>query len=423
MSAMVTGVDENRRPLSICMLSNLFHPVVSGSSTQSRILSGQLVEAGHKPFVITARVDRSTPEKDDFGGVPVYRLPCIRVPKMPISLNFPWLSWTFLPGNLERIRRIFLRHRPDVIHLHNHMFDLAFSGVWLRRQFRVPLVVTIHTMIRHSSAVYNMLLYPADRIFLRYTVARHADLMICPDVNIRDYVYEAFPTTDTALVPYGITPPPPADPEAVAEVVKRHDLEGRRVILSLGHVHEIRNRRDEVAAMKEILGVFPDAVLLIVGKEATETPRKLARELEIEDSIIFAGPRPHEEVPAYIGAAEIEAHLFTQDARERTSLGIATEEVMAAGLPAIVSANPNTLGPGVLKPGENFFNVPRNSPKHLAETIIDLLKDPDRRRRVGEAGRQTILDQCSWDSVCRQNLAVYRDMIDRLGTHQGDRNE
>jgi len=62
-------------PLSICLFSNLFRTVVSGSATQSEALARQLARMGHKPFVITARVQENSPEYEEFDSIPIYRLP------------------------------------------------------------------------------------------------------------------------------------------------------------------------------------------------------------------------------------------------------------------------------------------------------------------------------------------------------------
>ncbi|MBN1553883.1 MAG: glycosyltransferase family 4 protein [Phycisphaerae bacterium] len=397
-------------PKRICMMTNLYPPVVSGSSTQSFTLARELAARGAEPFVITARVDPSTPEYEETDGVAVYRLPCLKLPELPIALNCPWLSVTFTPGNISRIRRILRRRRPEVLHLHNHMFDLAFSAVLMRREFRVPLVITLHTVIRHAKAMYNALLYPADRIVLRCLVTRYAETLICPDINMRQYARQAFPTSRTELVPYGIELPHQADPARVEELRRELNLQGKRVILSLGNIHEVRSRRDEIRALPAILKAHPDAVLLIVGGENTPTPRRLAKELDVEHAVVFAGHRPHEDVPALLAMAEMEAHLFYQEqSAATTSLGIASQEAMAAGKVVLSAANPDSLGPGELRRGENVFLVDFHQPDRIAEIVIDVLNDPAKRARVGEAAGRLIRERFAWDPVCRRTLGVYAE--------------
>ncbi len=402
-------------PQRICMMTNLYPPVVSGSSTQSSALSRELASRGYEPFVITARVDASKPEYEEVDGVPIYRLPCLKLPELPIALNCPWLSFTFTPGNISRIRRILRRHKPDVLHLHNHMFDLAFSAVMMRREFHLPLVITMHTVIRHAGAIYNALLYPADRILMRCLVAQQADMLLCPDVNMQSYVKEAFPTSRTALLPYGIELPPAATPARVEELRRELNLTGKRVILSLGNVHEVRSRRDEIRALPTILQAHPNAVLLIVGGENTPTPRRLAKELGVEHAVIFAGHRPHADVPALMALADMEAHLFYQEkSAATTSPGIASQEAMAAGKVVLSASNPDSLGPGELRHGENVFLVELNHPEQVADVVIDVLNDEAKRARIGAAAAKLIRDRFSWEAICQRTLAAYAEAKGRV---------
>jgi len=401
----------NKASISVCMLSNLYPPVVSGSSTQLVSLSRELAQRSCQTVVITAKVAEDSEEYEEVDGVCVYRLPAIRLPKMPISLNFPWLSYTLTPRNLRRIESIINRHNPDVLHLHNHMFDLALCAVLMRKRNKRPLVITIHTVIKHARNFYNLLLYPADRMFLKHLVINQADALVCPDLNIKGYVRDAFGKFDVALVPYGISLPETSVKEWVKLLRTKYHLNGKRVILSLGHVHEIRNRKDLIEALPSILEVFPNTVLLIVGTVADNSSAVLARKLKVHKSVIFTGHVPHSEVPAFLALADLEAHWLNQDAAKKTSLGIASLEAMAAGKVALAAANENTYGPGVLRTGENIVLIDPGNPGHLAQTIVGLLSDSERCRAIGERARQTIQEHFSWDSVCSRTLDVYREVL------------
>jgi len=397
--------------MNVAMLSNLFAPVVSGSSTQSAALSRELARLGHKPFVVTARIEKSSPSYEEIDGVPIYRIPAVRLPKLPISMNFPWLNCTFTPENLSRISEIFYRHSPDVIHLHNHMFDLGFSAVLMKKRFGIPLVITLHTMIRHNRRIYNVILFPADRVFLRHAVVNRAQMLICPDVNIEKYAREAFPENRRVLVPYGITLPGEPDDGALHELRDKYQLNGKRVIVSLGHVIELRDRRELISALPSIRKAVPNVVVLIVGAESTDKPRRLAKQIGVEDAVIFAGPVPHHQIRNYLALADLEMHLFYQDAPENTSLGIASLEAMATGNAVLAWANENTYGKEVLRDGWNIVFVDPNEPTRLAETIIDLLLDHQKRRQIGERASQTIKEHFAWENVCSRTLEVYGEAI------------
>jgi 1,2-diacylglycerol 3-alpha-glucosyltransferase len=410
----ITGKNPSTmRPYTILMLSNLYPPVVSGSSTQTAALSRELVKRGHKVIVITARVNPLSYEYEQDHGVLIYRLPALRLPKLTISFNFPWLSYTFTRANIQRITNIVKQHSPDVIHLHNHMFDLGLSASLLRKNTNIPLVITLHTVVRHSSNFYNFFLLPVDRLVLKSVIVDKADQVLCPDFNIKQYAKEVFKREDPVIVPYGIDTDACIDKEEIRKLCEKYNLDGKHVILSLGHVHEIRNRKDLILALPKILKTFPNAVLLLIGAISTSTPGEIARQLEVNDALIFCGPIAHGNIPNFLYLADLEAHWLNQEAPERTSLGIASLEAMAAGKTVLAAANPDTYGKGVLIHGENVVIVKPNNPDELASTIIDLLHDDVRRSAIGKQARQTILNHFSWESVCEQTVRVYESVIQK----------
>ncbi len=398
-------------PLTVCMFSNLFPPIVSGSSTQAAGLSREMAKRGHRVVVITAKWPGTYSEYEEAEGVHIYRLPAIPLPRMRVSFNFPWLCYTFTPRNFKRVLTILRQYRPEVLHLHNHMFDLALMAVMMRQIIKTPLCVTIHTIVKHSLAYYNLLLSPFDRIILKNLIVHQVDAIISPDINTQRYVANTLGRKDSVIVPYGITLFEAPSNGAVENLRRKYMITDKRVILSLGHVHDIRNRRVLIEAMPEILKRVPNAVLLIVGAIATQEPIQRVKRLGLENSVIFSDSVPHEQIPAFLELADLEVHWLTQDSAENTSLGIASLEAMGAGKVVLAAANEKTYGEGVLKNGANIILVAPDNSQKLAETIIDLVGDEEMRTAIGAEARRTILEHFSWEGICRQTLQVYREAI------------
>lgn len=404
------STDAESKLLSVCMFSNLYPPIVSGSSSHCSQLARELSLRGHRVAVITAHLDRSTPTYESDDGVSVFRLPAMRLPRLPIALNFPWLGITASPANLRRIRAILTGFGPDLLHAHNHMFDISFMAARVAHARGLPLVLTLHTVIAHSSQLYNALLTIADRHILRRIVVNRAASIIAPDVNIRDYARYRF-GRNSHIIPYGVRRPSIPENLSSEELRLRLGLEKARVILSIGHVHDIRNRHDLVRALPLVLKHLPNTYLVIVGDVMTQTTQALAEEVGVYDRIRFIGRIPHEQIGAYMSLADIEVHWLNQESVERTSCGIATLEAMAFGLPTITSANPDTYGKGVLRDGTNIIQVPRERPDVLAEKIILLLGDGEVCTNLGAEAEATIKKHFSWDKVCATTLDVYNGVV------------
>lgn len=393
--------------LTVLIFSNLYPPVVSGSSTQSSALARELVKNGHNVIVVTAKLNEAQESYESEDNVHIYRIPSIGLPKMSITLNFPWIRWTLTPGNLNLLRLIVKKHQPDIIHLHNHMFDLAISAVIMKNEFNIPLVITIHTIVQHPNRFYNAILYTIDRLILRNYVINAADWIICPEKTIFQYVQRVFDKKNSVIIPYGIDQITIVDTLTEKKIKEKYNLEGKKIFLSLGHVHEIRDRKDIIEAMPEVLTLFPDFILLIVGDIGTEKPRLLAQKLGIENSVIFTGSVPHSVVPSLFAVSEINGQWFQTSNPQSKTLGIAALEAMSAGKVVIGTADDDVYGEKILINGENVILIQPQDPKNLAKHIIEILKDDGRRKFIGLNASKTIERFFSWDSVCDRTVQLY----------------
>ena len=70
---------------------------------------------------------------------------------------------------------------------------------------------------------------------------------------------------ESVIILYGIEEAIVTDTSISKTIINTYHLERKQIFLSLGHVHELRNRKDIIDAMPEILKTFPDFILLIVG--------------------------------------------------------------------------------------------------------------------------------------------------------------
>lgn len=403
--------DLSRKTMRVAILTNLFHPVTTGSATHAGELARQLVERGHEVVVVTPKLDEQSPSHEIVEGVNVYRVRALRLPRHAIALNFPWLNWTLWPRNVRRVRSILEDHGTEIIHVHNHMFDLALTASYLRRKMGIPVVLTLHTVIKHSQRLFNAILYPADRIVLRRLVVRRADAVICPDVNIHNYLQAAFGRSDGHLIPYGITLPSHPGIDVEQEIRSTHGLDGRKVILSLGHLHALRNRLDLIRAISLVREVVPEVLLLVVGSIGDPRAQRLVETLGLSDHVVFTGQQSHRRVRAFHEIATVEAMWLDQDNAGLNSLGIACMEGMMVGRPVMAIANPDTFGPGVLKDGEHAIILRNRDVDLIADRLIEVLTNEAIADEVGRNAREFAIRHFSWPQVADNIEGVYTKVV------------
>jgi starch synthase len=80
------------------------------------------------------------------------------------------------------------------------------------------------------------------------------------------------------------------------------------------------------------------------------------------------------------------------------------------GIPeVVVDGETGVLVPVAFSPDEPMRPTdPEQLARNLADAINGLMADPDRRARMGAAGRRRAVEQFSWSSIAARTIALYR---------------
>ena len=90
------------------------------------------------------------------------------------------------------------------------------------------------------------------------------------------------------------------------------------------------------------------------------------------------------------------------------SLGKVLIEAMAAGLPVIATAT--TGSKGIIKDGENGYLVPIGDSEALAKKILFLLNDPDKAKKMGQAGRKIAREKFNQEKITKKMINFWKEL-------------
>ncbi len=130
----------------------------------------------------------------------------------------------------------------------------------------------------------------------------------------------------------------------------------------------------------------------------------LARQLNIEDSIIWMDYLPPQQITAYLRCSDICILPFESGVSERRTSFITA---VSLGLPIITTVGPDgdTI-PSDFKDGVNVRLIAPNNLDQLCAAIIELIESIPLRQRMGLGARE-LSHQFSWDQIIDKTVSTY----------------
>lgn len=160
---------------------------------------------------------------------------------------------------------------------------------------------------------------------------------------------------------------------------------------------------ESVTPLDYLVGVSTDESVRNLDQFYTAAYPEMLKQMisaRARDRVQFVGPLPHDVLPQWYRGAEV---LVNPSLSE--SFGMTVLEAMACGVPAVVTATGGM--PEVVDNGRYGTIVEPGSVEQLADAIVQLLEDPDRRKAVGTDAAKFVRAAFSWERIRRDALALY----------------
>ena len=210
------------------------------------------------------------------------------------------------------------------------------------------------------------------------------------------------------------------DPERVFVVRSGPKLDRLRIVPS---VEELKQGRKHLVGYVGVMGKQEGIDLLLMsaqhiirdlrrqdvhfglvgGGTSLDEMKQLAEELGIADFVTFTGRVPDQELLEMLNTADVCVNPDVANEMNDKSTMNKIMEYMALGKPIVQF----DLTEGRFSAGEASLYAAKNDPVDMANKIIELLDDPQKRQRMGDYGRNRVVNELEWKYEEPKLLAAY----------------
>jgi len=181
------------------------------------------------------------------------------------------------------------------------------------------------------------------------------------------------------------------------------------VVGNISRLFSLKGHNYLLEAASQVAELFPETKFLLVGDGILKKKlMRQAEDLKIRDNVIFTGLVEREDVPKLISVMDVVVHTSLREGLPRV-----LPEALAMAKP-VIAFEVDGIGE-IIKDGINGYLIPPKDSRKLANSIIHLLKDKERARRMGEAGRAIVDPAFELEVMVKRIGDVYMELIQARG--------
>jgi phosphatidylinositol alpha 1,6-mannosyltransferase len=374
--------------LRIALFSGNYNYVRDGANQALNRLAEYLLRQGAQFRAYSPTVaDPAFKPTGDMVSVPSMAIPLRPEYRLPLALTLG-------------VRRDLAEFRPNIVHIASPDIVAHRAVSWARRH-DVAAIASIHTRFETYLAYYHLqMLEPAARAIMR-RLYRRCDAIVAPAESMATVLRAQRMNRDISIWTRGV--------DRQQFHPGRRDMAWRR---SLG----IKDQSLVISFLGRLviekgLDVFADAIdalvergvkhqVLVIG----DGPARAWFEQRLPKGI-FIGQQVGDDLARGLASSDI---FFNPSITE--TFGNVTLEAMACGLPVVAAVA--TGATSLVRDGQTGMLVEPSDIEAFADALERYAKDPELRRRHGEAGL-AYAQTMDWDRINSAVVRIYLRVIEK----------
>lgn len=369
-----------------------------GAATHVRETCHALHRFGHEVILLTPSPGDTSRVK-----VPIVEVPAPRAKWLGSDLRYIGLNRRIR----NRLQALIREFHPDAIYERYSLYQTA--GFYVCRQHRIPRILEVNTLLAQEQR--DRLHWPRMAQHVEQSLWSREKAIICVSEKLKELMKETAAVDESRMTGFVVTPVA-VDPEMF-----RPDVSPAPEVLELAGGRKVAGYAGTLTAWHGVDLFFEAArilrdrnvpcIILAAGgePERVQKLRDRAREAQVDQTLIFYGSIPHEQVPSFIAAMDVCLIADTQDWSSPTKFfefAAMEKPIIAARCPSVYEVFGHNENAGL------FFD--RGDGAGMAQRIIESLQDPQIAHERALIARKRVLERYTWECNVRAIMDLYNKM-------------
>lgn len=316
--------------MNIGIFTDAYEPHISGVTTSIKMLKEALENMGHSVYIVTANLTNHKFTYDNKNKI-------IYIPGIKTGIYNTRLTNIYS----KKAFKIIKEWKLDIIHSQTEFGIGVFSRI-VSKKLHIPVVHTYHTL--YEDYVYYVTHGFFDNLgkklaikITKYFCDKKCDELVVPTKKIKDlFINKYHFTRNINVISSGI------DTKKfelnlnieknIKKLRKEFKLKNTDIIIgSVGRIAKEKSFDKEIKAIKELLEINKNIKLMIIGDgPELDNLKKLVKDLNIENNVIFTGKVNYDLIPSYYNLFNIMVSFSKTETQ-----GLTIIEGLAASLPVL----------------------------------------------------------------------------------------
>lgn len=275
----------------------------------------------------------------------------------------------------------------------------------LLKDVKIPIITTLHTVLGHPYLAIKEIVVDIARASRCLVVMQHEAV----EILAQDY---GISQDKIAVIPHGVPDFPRFNPDERKDFL---EIGNKVLMTSINLLSDVKGIEVAIKSLPKIIQKIPNFVYLAVGQTHPAYLRslggrdlyrehliKIANDLDVADHVKFVNRYIDiSEIVGYIGASDFYITPYLDPSQ--TSSGALA---YAIGAGKAVISTPYVYAKEVLADGKGAL-VPFNNPDAIAQAVIDLWQNPDKKKMMEERAYR-LGKTMTWINIAHQYFHLFQ---------------